>query len=111
MSVNKDNFYAAVKRASLLTTPDSQSIKLDIGKNKVVISKASQDGSESREDVDCEYAGEDLSIGFNPNYLMDPLKNVNEQEIVFEFAGQDKRGVLRAEGGDYVYIVLPVRME
>ncbi|MFA6356690.1 MAG: DNA polymerase III subunit beta [Candidatus Omnitrophota bacterium] len=111
MKLKRESFYAAVKRASLLTTPDSQSIKLDISKNKVVISKASQDGSESREDVDCEYAGEDLTIGFNPNYIMDPLKNVNEEEIVFEFAGQDKRGVLRAEGGDYVYIVLPVRMD
>jgi len=111
MKLRKDGFYAAVKRASLLTTPDSQSIKLDISKNKVVISKASQDGSESREDVDCEYAGEELTIGFNPGYLMDPLKNISEEEIVFEFAGQDKRGVLRAEGGDYVYIVLPVRMD
>jgi DNA polymerase-3 subunit beta len=111
MKIGREIFYAAVKRASLLATPDSQSIKLDINKNKVVISKASQDGSESREDVDCEYTGEEMTIGFNPHYLMDPLKNINEEEIVFEFAGQDKRGVLRAEGGDYVYIILPVRMD
>ena len=108
MGVKRDNFYAAVKRASLLATPDSQSIKLDMLKNRVIISKASQDGSE---EVDCEYAGDEFTIGFNPNYLMDALKNINEEEVIFEFAGQDRRGVIRAEGGDYVYIVLPVRTE
>ncbi|OGX35892.1 MAG: DNA polymerase III subunit beta [Omnitrophica WOR_2 bacterium RIFCSPLOWO2_02_FULL_50_19] len=111
LKANRENFYAAVKRASLLATPDSQSIKLDLLKNRVIISKASQDGSESREEVDCEYAGDELTIGFNPNYLMDVLKNISQEEVDFEFAGQDRRGVVRAEGGDYIYIILPVRTE
>lgn len=111
IKINREMFMSAVKRAGLFTTPDSQSIKLDLLKNEVVVSKSSQDGSESREEVDCEYAGDDFAIGFNPNYLLDALKNIGEEEIVFEFAGQDRRGVIKAEGGDYIYIVLPVRME
>lgn len=111
LRANRENFYAAIKRASLLATPDSQSIKFDLLKNKVIISKASQDGSESREEVDCEYAGDEFAIGFNPNYLMDALKNIGEEEVCFEFAGQDRRGVMKAEGGDYIYIILPVRTE
>lgn len=111
LKIGKENFYAAIKRASLFTTPDSQSIRLDVLKNKAVVSKVSQDGGESREELDCSYGGEELTIGFNPSYLMDALKNIGEEEISFEFAGADKRGVIRAEGSDYVYIVLPVRME
>ncbi len=111
LRIGKENFYAAIKRASLFTTPDSQSIKLDVLKNKIVISKVSNDGGESREEIDCGYAGEDLTIGFNPGYLTDALKNISEEEIIFEFAGADKRGVIRAEGSDYIYIVLPVRIE
>jgi DNA polymerase-3 subunit beta len=111
LRISKEGFYAAIKRASLFTTPDSQSIKLDVLKNKMVVSKVSQDGGESREELDCSYVGEDLAIGFNPAYLMDALKNISEGEISFEFAGADKRGVIRAEDNDYIYIVLPVRME
>ncbi|MDP2943110.1 MAG: DNA polymerase III subunit beta [Candidatus Omnitrophota bacterium] len=111
LRISKDSFCAAIKRASLFTTPDSQSIKLDVLKNKIVISKVSHDGGESREELDCSYGGEDLTLGFNPNYLMDALKNIGEEEIIFEFAGADKRGVIRAEGNDYIYIVLPVRTE
>lgn len=111
LKINKEDFYAAIKRANLFTTPDSQSVKLDILKNKIVISKVSRDGGESREELDCIYSGEELTIGFNPVYLMDALKNIGEEEINFEFAGADKRGVIRAEGSDYIYIVLPVRTE
>ncbi len=111
LKISKESFYAAVKRANLFTTPDSQSVKLDILKNKIVISKVSRDGGESREELDCSYGGEELTIGFNPLYLMDALRNISEEEISFEFAGADKRGVIRAEGSDYVYIVLPVRTE
>lgn len=109
--INKENFYAAIKRANLFTTADSQSVKLDILKNKMIISKSSQDGSESREELECSYDGEEITIGFNPLYLMDVLKAVSEEEITLEFAGQDKRGVIKSEGNDYLYIVLPVRTE
>lgn len=111
MKVAKESFYSAVKRANLFTSADSQSIKLDLLNNKLVISKTSQDGSESREELDCGYSGDGLSIGFNPAYLLDVLKNVDEEEVVMEFAGADKRGVIRSNNGDYIYIVLPVRME
>lgn len=111
LKISKEGFYAAIKRANLFTTPDSQSVKLDILKNKMVISKVSRDGGESREELDCSYGGEELTIGFNPVYLMDALKNISEEEISFEFAGADKRGVIRVEGSDYIYIVLPVRTE
>lgn len=109
--INKENFYAAIKRANLFTTVDSQSVKLDILKNKMIISKSSQDGSESREELECSYDGEEIAIGFNPLYLMDVLKAVSGEEITIEFAGQDKRGVIKSDNNDYLYIVLPVRTE
>ncbi len=110
LKLNKDRFYCATKRASLFTTPDSQSIKLDVLKNKIIISKSSRDGSESREEMDCEYNGEEMTIGFNPTYLMDALKNIDEEEISFELTNPDKPGVMRAEDNSYIYIILPMQL-
>lgn len=110
LRLNKDRFYAAVKRASLFITPDSQSIKLDVLKNKLIISKGAQDGSESREEVDCNYNGEEMTVGFNPNYLMDALKNIDEEEIGFELTSPDKPGAIRADGNNYIYIILPMQL-
>lgn len=108
--LNKDRFYAAIKRAGLFTTPDSQSIKLDVLKNRVIISKGAQDGSESREEIDCNYDGEEITIGFNPNYLMEALKTIDEEEIGLELTGPDKPGVIRAQDNSYIYIILPMQL-
>lgn len=110
LRINKERLCAATKRASLFTTPDSQSIKLDVLKNKLVISKSAQDASESREELDCSYNGEEMTIGFNPNYLMDALKNIDEEEIGFELISPDKPGVVRAQGKTYIYIILPMQL-
>ena len=110
LRLNKDRFYSATKRASLLSTPDSQSVKLDVLKNKLIISKNAQDGSESREEVDCSYSGEEMTMGFNPTYLMDALKNIDEEEIGFELTSPDKPGVIRAGGNSYIYIILPMQL-
>ncbi|KPK41383.1 MAG: hypothetical protein AMJ78_05625 [Omnitrophica WOR_2 bacterium SM23_29] len=110
LRLDRDKFLSATKRASLFTTPDSQSIKLEVLKNKLIISKSAQDGSESREEIDCNYNAEEMTVGFNPNYLMDALKNIDEEEIGFELTSPDKPGVIRASDNSYVYIILPMQL-
>ena len=98
----------AIRRANLLSTPDFQAIKFEVFSDKVVISKTTPDVGESREEVLVEYGGPELIVGFNPHYLIDVLKNINEETIEFELSGADKPGVIRL--GDYLYLVLPMRI-
>ncbi|MDP2044312.1 MAG: DNA polymerase III subunit beta [Candidatus Omnitrophota bacterium] len=108
MKVGRSQFLLAVKRASLLATPDYQGVKLEVFKNKLVISKSTPDVGESREELAVEYQGRELVIGFNPVYLIDILKNLNEETINLELTDSEKPGVIRTNG--YVYIVLPMRL-
>ncbi|MFH0762974.1 MAG: DNA polymerase III subunit beta [Candidatus Omnitrophota bacterium] len=106
--INRDQFMFAVKRAALLSTPDYQAVKLEVFKNKLVISKSTPDVGESREEVPIDYQGKEMVVGFNPHYLMDVLKNINEQNVGFELVDSEKPGVIRIDG--YVYVVLPMRL-
>ena len=63
---------------------------------------------DAREEVLIEYGGPELIVGFNPHYLIDVLKNINEESITLELTGADKPGVIRM--GDYLYLVLPMRI-
>ena len=108
MKINRAQFLLATKRGSLLSTPDYQAVKLEVFKNKLVISKSTPDVGESREEVAVEYQGKELSIGFNPNYLIDVLKNLSEENVEFELSDSEKPGVIRING--YIYIVLPMRL-
>jgi len=108
INIHREQFLLAVKRAALLSTPDYQAVKLEVFKNKLVVSKSTPDIGESREEVAIEYQGKEIAIGFNPTYLMDVLKNLKEEKIQFELSDTEKPGVIRI--GGYVYIVLPMRL-
>jgi len=108
IGINRPEFLLAVKRASLLATPDYQAVKLELFKNKLVISKSTPDIGESREEMTVEYKGKEMAIGFNPNYLIDVLKNLDLERIDFEVTDSEKPGVIRTDG--YIYIVLPMRL-
>lgn len=106
--VNREQFLLAIRRASLLSTPDYQAVKLEVFKNKLVVSKSTPDIGESREEVAIEYRGKELVIGFNPLYLVDVLKNLSLEKIELELTDSEKPGVIRTDG--YIYIVLPMRL-
>lgn len=108
MRINREEFLLAVKRASLLTTPDYQAVKLEVFKDKLVVSKSTPDVGESSESVPIEYRGKEVAIGFNPGYLIDVLKNLSGELIELELTDSEKPGVIRTDG--YVYIVLPMRL-
>mgnify|MGYP000011620431 CR=1 FL=1 len=108
IKIEREQFLLAIKRASLLSTPDYQAVKLEVLKNKLVISKSTPDIGESREELSCEYTGKDMIIGFNPNYLIDVLKNLEDEFIEFEITDSEKPGVIRSDG--YIYLVLPMKL-
>ncbi len=108
MKIDRIQFLLSVRRAALLSTPDYQAVKLELFKNKLVVSKSTPDIGESREEVAVEYQGKELMIGFNPNYLIDVLKNLTVGQVGLELSDSEKPGVIRIDG--YVYIVLPMRL-
>lgn len=108
VSVNREEFLSAVRRAALLSTPDYQAVKLELFKNKVVVSKSTPDIGESREELSVGYQGKELAIGFNPTYLIDVLKNLQNENIELEITDSEKPAVMRVNG--YIYIVLPMRL-
>jgi len=108
ININRQQFLLATRRASLLTTPDYQAIKIEVFKNKMVVSKSTPDIGESKEELPIEYQGKEMVVGFNPNFLIDVLKNLEEETIGLELTGSDKPGVVRVD--NYIYVVLPMRL-
>ncbi|MDD3906031.1 MAG: DNA polymerase III subunit beta [Candidatus Omnitrophica bacterium] len=108
-TVSRNVFLSAVKRTALFTNQDSSAIKIDLSKDKAVISKSAPYLGEARVEMDTEYKGKDMSIGFNPDYLIDLLKNIDDEKVSFEVADTEKPGVVR-RGTEYVYVVLPMQI-
>lgn len=108
MGINREQFLLAIRRAALLSTPDYQAVKLEVFKDRLVVSKSTPDIGESYEELPVEYKGKEMAIGFNPNYLIDVLKNLSNEKIELELSDSEKPAVIRIDG--YTYIVLPMRL-
>ena len=108
IGVQREELLAAIKRVGLFTTQESQAIKIDLSPGKMNISKSTPDIGEAKEEISVDYKGEALSIGFNPNYLIDVLKSIKEPELNIELTGQGSPGVIKKEG--YLYVVLPMQL-
>jgi len=109
ITASKEKFLSAIKRVALFTNPDSMAVRVDLGKDKIVMSKNTPYLGEARVEIDAEYKGKDISVGFNPDYLIDLLKNIDQDTINLELTDAEKPGVVRV-GEWYVYVVLPMQL-
>ena len=66
-------------------------------------------GVERARKFQASYKGADLSIAFNPGYLMDPLKNLDNDEVFLELIDELSPGVVKING-PFLYVLMPMRM-
>ncbi len=109
VSLNRERFLSAVRRASLLTNEESKGVRLSFGSGTLSISSRAPEMGEAKIDLPVEYAGEAIEIGFNPTYLMDALKVADSEVVTFEMKTPNKPGLLKS-GPGFLYVVMPVNL-
>lgn len=116
IKVNKSALQGAVERASIFSITASEKekkypIKMFVSLGSVIISCTSQVG-DAKEEVIVETEGKELEIGFNPKYLLDALKVIEDEEIYMDFGTNISPCVIRPIADDkFTYMVLPVRLK
>lgn len=109
--LDKHNFLEAVERASLMTRDSltGNIITLNVEANQLRINQMSDVGRIS-EQLETMKDGHDTNVSFNAKLLLDALKIIDKDDIVFELSGPFSAGVIRPVGDpNYLYLVLPVR--
>lgn len=111
VTVKKQDLQNGIERASLMAKDGNNNlIKLDIQDEAVIITSNSQLGK-VREEVLINLQGEKIQIAFNSRYLIDVLKNFEEEEVILEMTSSVSPCIIKAKEADnYKYLVLPVRL-
>jgi DNA polymerase-3 subunit beta len=105
---NREVLRSAIRRASLLTTEESRSVRMHFDKDKLTLCSHAPEMGESEVVIDVKnYEGETVEIGFNPAYIADALKVVDDEEVTIELKASNKPGLIRA-GRDFTYVLMPV---
>ncbi|MFI4859828.1 MAG: DNA polymerase III subunit beta [Phycisphaerales bacterium JB063] len=110
-TIPTDVFISAVRRAGLLTNEESKGVRMSFDNGKLVITSRAPEMGEAEIKVDLpEYTGDAIEVGFNPAYLLDALKVVDENQVHLDMKATNKPGVLRT-GPNFLYVVMPVNLQ
>lgn len=113
ITLNVDKISQAIRRAALMADERSHGVKIDLTNGKLSITSQSADVGEAKEVIALDYTGDNLSIGFNAQYVLDFLGVVGTDEVTFEFKDEQSPALLRPSGdgqSDYKYVVMPMRL-
>ncbi len=108
VTLAREEFLSALRRAEIMTSDKSNSVKLNFTRNNLTITANTADIGEVRETLAINYKGKDVSIAFNPAYLMDPLKAVETDEVFFDLTDDLSPGVVKING-PFLYVIMPMR--
>jgi DNA polymerase-3 subunit beta len=112
-TLTKSEIRAAIERVAQFADERSRAIRVQFLAGEVKVFSSSVETGESEESVTSEYAGPELEIGFNAQYLLDFFRAIPQDHLVFAMKDQKSAGELRpvSEGPDqYRYVVMPMRI-
>ena len=107
--LSREELLSAMRRVSILTSQENQAVKIDFLKGRLLVSSRAPNVGEAKEEISADVSGDDLTIGFNPSYVIDVLKNLETEEVSLSMTDADKPGLIKGEEG-YLYVVMPMQL-
>ncbi|MDO4582395.1 MAG: DNA polymerase III subunit beta [Bacillota bacterium] len=117
IELNNARLSGALERASMLSRESMRGkgniVRLACGEGKLVMTAEVPDEGMIREDIPAGVAGEPLTVNYNARYMLDVLKVLEEESLIFHLTGATTPGVIKPAGenaDEYLYLILPVRV-
>jgi DNA polymerase-3 subunit beta len=109
VAVDHDELLEAIRRIGLLAQKNAP-LRLHFSSNNLTVSAESQDVGKAHEAMPVQYSGDDLEIGFNPEFLEAGVASVKESPVYLRFISPLRPGLVKGAGDDFLYLVMPIRL-
>ena len=109
IAVDRQLLLDALERASVMTMDEAHSTKLVFEGGKLTVASAASEIGEAKDEVPIKYAGEKIEIMFNPNYVMDPLKAIDDDEVTINLNNGHSPAVIKCSI-PFLYVLMPLRI-
>jgi len=111
LTAERGAFKSALQRTAILSNEKYRGIRLIIRDSGVVMQAHNPEQEEAEEELEVEYSGEDIEIGFNVNYLLDALAAVDGDEVTLSVLDGNSSCLIRQPGkDDSKFVVMPMRL-
>ncbi len=108
-TINKKEFYDCIDRSTLLISEsDKKPIIMNIDNSSIHLKIDSSRGDTMNEEIEIKKEGKDIKIGFNPKFLMDALRVIDDEEVDIYMINAKSPCFIRNKDNSYIYLILPV---
>lgn len=109
--VNKDDLDSALKRTAIMIDKKVSRLLFKVSPGTLTLISPESEIGTADEEIPCRYDGEEITIALNYLYVMEPLRVIGSENVVFEFTEAMKAITLRPEpAGDYFHIIMPMNI-
>ncbi len=98
--VDRNEIITAIQRVSIVSADKTCGVLFSLSAGNLSLTAQNTEQEEAKEDISIQYNGEELEIGFNVQYLLDALTNINSSNVIFRFIDENSSGLIT--GGEYV---------
>jgi DNA polymerase III subunit beta len=109
--VGRDVLQSALQRAAILTTDKFKGVRFSLSPNRITVQSTNAEQEEAQEEIETEYSGDAVEIGFNVSYLLDVLSNLKNEKIQISLGDANSSAVITLPNSeDFKYVVMPMRI-
>ncbi len=109
--IDRDVMKQALQRTSILSNEKYRGIRFNFENNNLELLAHNPEQEEAKEELEIEYSGEKLVIGFNVGYLIEVLSTIQDSNVVLELKDENSSCLIRSEKSeDSRYVVMPMRI-
>ncbi len=111
LMTSRELLMRAMQRAAIMTNDKFRGVRVVLSENSLKINAANTDQEEAQEEIEVQYTGETIDVGFNVSYLLDVLNNVQTDDIQWNFNDANSSSLITVPGDDrFKYVVMPMRI-
>lgn len=108
---HRERVRQALARTAILSNEKFRGVRLTLKEGKLRLQAQNPEHEEAEEELEVDYNGAPIEIGFNVTYLMDALAGLEEESFTLDLTGPDASGLIKEQGSDACqYVVMPMRL-
>jgi DNA polymerase-3 subunit beta len=102
---------ASLQRTAILTSEKFKGVRLNIEPGSLRVASNNAEQEEAVDELDIDYGGDSIEIGFNVTYLIDALANMDQEMVKLELADSNSSALITIpENSTFKYVVMPMRI-
>jgi DNA polymerase-3 subunit beta len=111
LSMDRVMIQQALQRAAILSNEKFRGVRFVLTEKNLSIISSNSEHEEAQVEIETEYHGDAIDIGFNVNYLMDGLNNISSEAVTFSFGDPNSSILITTpENKEFRYVVMPMRI-